>query len=584
MSGVQTTTSTSTQAGVSAEQMQQLIATVDKLKAASDSLKSGVSSYTGGVQQIVAQAPTLTSGISTIHSALSAQILPGSQTLAAGTKQLAEQSPALTAGIQQAAAGGTQFKSEALGQIQSGASQLLAGIQSANTGAKALSAGATEADKGMGTLAAGITQVDTGAGSLSDGTATLKAAVPTLVDGVKQLDDGAGALDTGLGTLSNGIKQVDDGAGSLSDGTGTLKAAVPTLVDGVKQLDDGAGSLDDGMGTLSSGIKQVDDGAKQLSSGSGQLYDGASQLKDGTTTLVSGTKQLVSNNDTLLDGVGQLSDGAAQISDGAGKLRDGSEELGDGLDQVYDGSDTLATSLADGAKEVKETKADDNTYDMFSSPVEASETKITTVENNGHAMAPYMMSVGLWVGCIAFSLMYPLTSYKGKLKSGFSWWISKASVLYTIALLQGLVMIALLHVFDGFTPLEVGKTLAFVCVASVTFMSIMYFFTNSLGKVGSFLMLVFMVIQLAGSVGTYPLEVSGDFVKYLHDWVPFTYTVEAFRSTIAGGESIMNAVIYLLIWFVVFNLLTLIVFQIRARRIKSNKETLDHWLEVHGLA
>ena len=77
------------------------------------------------------------------------------------------------------------------------------------------------------------------------------------------------------------------------------------------------------------------------------------------------------------------------------------------------------------------------------------------------------MSVGLWVGCIAFSLMYPLTSYKGKLKSGFSWWISKASVLYTIALLQGLVMIALLHVFDGFTPLEVGKTLAFVCVASV---------------------------------------------------------------------------------------------------------------------
>lgn len=76
-----------------------------------------------------------------------------------------------------------------------------------------------------------------------------------------------------------------------------------------------------------------------------------------------------------------MSDGAAQISDGAGQLRDGSEELGDGLDQVYDGSDTLATSLADGAKEVKETKADDNTYDMFSSPVEASETKITTVEN-----------------------------------------------------------------------------------------------------------------------------------------------------------------------------------------------------------
>ena len=66
---------------------------------------------------------------------------------------------------------------------------------------------------------------------------------------------------------------------------------------------------------------------------------------------------------------------------------------------------------------------------MFAAPVETKETQITRVENNGHAMAPYMMSVALWVGCIAFSLMYPLTKYSGKLKSGLAWWGSKASVL-----------------------------------------------------------------------------------------------------------------------------------------------------------
>ena len=95
-------------------------------------------------------------------------------------------------------------------------------------------------------------------------------------------------------------------------------------------------------------------------------------------------------------------------------------------------------------------------------------------------------------------------------------------------------MIGLLHFFDGFEPVQMTKTIAFACLASVAFMSVMYFFTNTFGKVGSFLMLIFMVIQLAGSVGTYPLELSGSFVPYLHDWVPFTYTVEAFRSTIAG--------------------------------------------------
>ena len=165
------------------------------------------------------------------------------------------------------------------------------------------------------------------------------------------------------------------------------------------------------------------------------------------------------------------------------------------MTKLEDGSDTLATSLGDGAAQVKETKASDDTISMFATPITDEETKITTVENNGHAMAPYMMSVGLWVGCLAFCLMYPLTEYKGKLKSGFAWWASKASVLYPVAILQGVLLILLLRVFDGFTPLEVGKTLAFVCVASVTFMSIMYFFTNSLGKVGSFLMLVFMVLH-----------------------------------------------------------------------------------------
>lgn len=222
--------------------------------------------------------------------------------------------------------------------------------------------------------------------------------------------------------------------------------------------------------------------------------------------------------------------------------------------------------------------------DMFAAPVETKETQITRVENNGHAMAPYMMSVALWVGCIAFSLMYPLTKYSGKLKSGLTWWGSKASVLYLIALLQAAVMIFMLHLCDGFEPVEMGKTLAVACLASVAFMSVMYFFTNTFGKVGSFLMLVFMVIQLAGSVGTYPLELSGSFVPYLHDWVPFTYTVEAFRSTISGGESIQEAVIFLTVLWIVFTLLTILEFQIRTLKMKRGKRTLDNWLEEKGLA
>ena len=221
---------------------------------------------------------------------------------------------------------------------------------------------------------------------------------------------------------------------------------------------------------------------------------------------------------------------------------------------------------------------------MIAAPVDDDEAKMTEVPNNGHAMAPYMMSVGLWVGALAFCLMYPLTKYNGKLKSGFAWWGSKASVLYPLALLQGVLVIFLLHVFDGFTPAQMGKAVAFACLTSVAFTSIMYFFNITLGKVGSFLMLVFMVIQLAGSAGTYPIQLSPAFVSKIHAWVPFTYSVDAFRSVICAGESIRTPVIVMCVITILFTILTIIEFQFRTRRIKAGKPIFHDFLEEKGLA
>ena len=49
-------------------------------------------------------------------------------------------------------------------------------------------------------------------------------------------------------------------------------------------------------------------------------------------------------------------------------------------------------------------------------------------------------------------------------------------------------------------------------------------------------MLIFMVVQLAGSAGTYPVEISPSFVAKIHSYLPFTYTVNAFRSTMQGAK------------------------------------------------
>lgn len=389
-------------------------------------------------------------------------------------------------------------------------------------------------------------------------------------DGTTGLIEGMTALDTGIGTLKTGI-----------DGKSGLKAGIKTYTGGVTTLDKGLSTLKGYNKDINSGTSALAKGSRTLATG---LDGGVVKLTDGAEKLLNGSSKLVENNDTLLDGANQLSDGAGQIADGAGKLHDGSSELGEGIDSLKDGTKKLNDALGDGSKEIRDSNASENTLDMFSEPVTSKETQITKVEDNGHAMAAYMMSVGLWVGCLAFCLMYPLASYKGKFKGGLAWWASKAVVIYPLAVLMSWILIGALHIINGFNPVEFGKTLLVAGVTSVAFMSIMYFFNIAVGKVGSFIMLVFMVLQLAGSAGTYPVELSGPLVSALHKFVPFTYSVDAFRSVISGGEPITTQLTFLISLAIVFTILTIAVFCIRGEKMRRNKPTIYEWIEDEGLA
>lgn len=416
----------------------------------------------------------------------------------------------------------------------------------------------------------------------SDALSTLKGQLTLMKN---QIDDKQKGLAAGIQAYTAGVGEIQKGL----NGDGSLKN--PGLANGIKAYTNGVSTLNTGLTTLNNNSSSLTSGAGQLNSGltslnkqTPVLTSGVSQLSNGSAQLYAGTGKLTANSAALISGSSQLSDGAGKISDGTAALADGSSTLGDGISQVKDGADTLASSLADGADEVTSIHADEETTDMFSSPVEDNGSKLTNVKNNGHGMAPYMMSVALWVAGIAFSIMYPLTKYHDHLKSGFSWWASKASVLVILSIADALLMIGCLHFFNGFAPKEMGKTMLVASFASLAFMSIMYFFNAALGKVGSFLMLIYMVVQLAGSAGTYPVELSGSFVPSIHSFLPFTYTVDAFRSTIAGGASIMPCMIMLILITLVFSILTVLLFERRAHKIKAGKPTLTDLLEKLGLA
>lgn len=472
--------------------------------------------------------------------------------------------------------------------------------------ADSLSANVTTATNDATAIGAVFDQVTTSlskATELKNGVAQLNENKELVLGGAKTALNGmysglgnvSYALDTqiipGMSTLDGGISQVSDGAKSLSSGLTTYTSGVAQVGNGLTQLNDnsaqlnsGASQLSSGASQLSSGAKSLDSGADELKSGTNQLADGTKTLDDGTKTLTSGFATLTANNSKLTSGANQLADGAVTLNDGAGQLYDGSITLGNGLSDLKDGANTLKTGLEDGQKTIDENKGDDAVYEMISSPVKSNETKISNVENNGHAMAAYMMCVGLWVLCIAFCIMYPLTEHHGEIKSGFSWWLSKAGIAYLVALVAAYAMIGSLQLFLHFEPTELLNTFLVAGITAIAFMSILYFFNVWLGKVGSFLMLIFMVVQLAGSAGTYPIEISGDFVATIHKWLPFSYAVDAFRGTISGNGNILEVTIVLLSIAIIFTLLTIMMFNIRAKMIKNNKKGLYDFIEKCGLA
>lgn len=477
-------------------------------------------------------------------------------------------------------------------QVKEIADSLAANVTSAANDATAINAVFEQVTPSLSK----VTELKNGVAELNENKELVLGGAKTAVSGMYSgLANVSYALDTqiipGMSTLDGGISQVSDGAKSLSSGLTAYTSGVAQVGSGLTQLNDnssqlnsGATQLSSGASQLASGAKTLDSGADELKSGTKTLADGTKTLDDGTKTLTNGFATLTANNSKLTSGANQLADGAVTLNDGADKLYDGSITLGNGLSDLKDGANTLKTGLEDGKKTIDENKGDDAVYEMISSPVESNETKISNVENNGHAMAAYMMCVGLWVLCIAFCIMYPLTEHHGKIKSGFSWWLSKAGVAYLVALVSAYAMIGSLQLFLHFEPTELLNTFLVAGITAIAFMSILYFFNVWLGKVGSFLMLIFMVVQLAGSAGTYPIEISGGFVAKIHKWLPFSYAVDAFRGTISGNGNILEVTIVLLSIAVIFTLLTIMMFNIRAKMIKNNKKGLYDFIEKCGLA
>lgn len=413
----------------------------------------------------------------------------------------------------------------------------------------------------------------------------MKASVSELYEGAEQALPGAqqaiNVLYGGLETVQETVdEQLLPGSQSVSSGLSQLSAGSDALSDGFSSYSEGVSSLAEGLETLDSNTTSLLIGSQTLLNGTNSLTSelptltaAVDLLRSGTISLSGGTSELNENSAALCDGISQLTSGAEEIQSGAEQLSDGSAEIGEGLETLSSGTDELRNALSDGAEEINTVNFTDLTYNMLASPVESSETYAAEVASNGDAMAAYMMSVGLWVAGLAFCVMLSPHDQKIKGNSAGKAWIKQIAKLWILAVVQAILMVICLTVFNGFSPENTVTVIIIACIASIAFLTIEYCLNFFLGIIGSFILLVFMVLQLSGCAGTYPKELSAYFYQAINPFMPFTYAVHGFRSGIASGADVTTDCAVFTSIAVLSAVLLLIGFCVRMKKQRHETES-----------
>lgn len=268
----------------------------------------------------------------------------------------------------------------------------------------------------------------------------------------------------------------------------------------------------------------------------GQLNNIASNLKkstDDAVKLISKTEGITSELENMLSTATDATDLTSELT---GKLKNKLEEFSDIIKEVSDklksvGDNNISQIIAilQNSPEVMS--------DFMSDPFIIKEESIFSVPNYGSAMAPLYTVLALWVGGVISSALFKTepTKFDGSeeltIKEKY---FGKMMTFCFIGVMQGLIAVLgdlyLLKIY----AVEPLLLVAFSIVTSLTFTIIIYTLVSLFSNLGKAIAIVFLIVQLAGSGASYPIQVNPLFFRIVQPFLPFTYAVGGFREAIAG--------------------------------------------------
>ena len=390
--------------------------------------------------------------------------------------------------------------------------------------------------------------------SMSSGFTQLQNAVDNqLVPESQSIENGINAYTKGLDTISLGVNQ-------LSEKNTTLTTSLDQLVSGSTKLTENSSKLTTGLDTLAGKTPELVTGIEKLSSGSNQLNSKSPELIAGLDKIQLGSSQLTDKSSQLLSASSQLGNGATKIADGAGKLAEGGATLTAGIGSLQVGTTDLGQGLRSASNQLKSASTESNNAEILSEPLSLSKKDNDQVPVNGIAMAPYMISVALFVAALSTNMIFAKLPSGRHPETRWAWFKSRFEINGVIAVLAAVLVFGGVHLI-GLTANHEMRTLFLIIIASLTFMSMVTALTTWNSRLGAFFSLILLLLQLASSAGTYPLALTNDFFKAVNPWLPMSYSVSGLRQTISMTGNIHHQVIFLLVTLVLFIGLGMLAYQ-----------------------
>lgn len=176
----------------------------------------------------------------------------------------------------------------------------------------------------------------------------------------------------------------------------------------------------------------------------------------------------------------------------------------------------------------------EKTSDFYSNPIKIKNERIYPIPNYGTGMTPFYTTLSLWVGTLLLVSLLTTEVQENQEYKSREIYFGRFLTFISISILQSIVVTIGNFLILGTYAADKGFFILFGVLISIVFTFIVYTFVSVFGNVGKGISIIFLVLQISGAGGVYPVQVTPTFFQVINPYLPFTYSISLLREATGG--------------------------------------------------